>query len=110
MGKVARRWAAKFGDCVMAAKRTDANQAEIVRALRDVGARVHSTHMVAGGFPDLVVGFGGRVVLLEVKDGSKKPSAQKLTPDEIAWHQLWDGYAVVVNSIDQALLAIGIEV
>lgn len=41
------------------AKRTDGNQAEIVRALRSAGATVQTLHTVGKGCPDLVVGFRG---------------------------------------------------
>ena len=62
--------------------RTDANQPQVVKALRDAGATVAITSMVGDGFPDLVVGFRGETLLIEVKDGSKPKSEQALTPDE----------------------------
>lgn len=89
------------------AKRVDANQAEIVDALRRVGASVTPLHDVGGGFPDLAVGFRGVNFLLEVKDGKKAASARKLTPDERVWHTTWAGQKAVVESIDEALRAIG---
>jgi hypothetical protein len=46
-------------------------------------------------------------MLLEVKDGSKPPSAQKLTPQQEEWHRDWRGHRVVVNSPEAALTAIG---
>jgi hypothetical protein len=45
-------------------------------------------------------------MLLEVKDGSKPPSAQKLTPQQEIWHRDWRGHRVVVNSPEAALGAI----
>lgn len=89
-------------------KRTDANQAEIVAALRQAGASVAPTHGLGRGFPDLAVGFRGQNFLLEVKDGMKKPSERKLTPDEERWHQGWRGQVVTVESVPEALAAIGI--
>lgn len=89
------------------AARTDANQAEIVEILRWSGATVQPLHQVGGGCPDLLVGFRGRNYLLEVKDGSKKPSARYLTPAEIDWHDNWRGQVAIVNSADEALEAIG---
>jgi len=89
------------------AARTDANHAEIRDALRGVGASVFDTHFVGRGFPDIVVGFRGGNYLLEIKDGNKPPSRQKLTPDEREWHSLWNGSVIVVNSVDAALAAIG---
>lgn len=90
-----------------APKRTDANQGEIVDALRAVGATVTSTHMIGGGFPDLYVGYRGDNYLLEVKDGSKPPSRRKLTPDEEKWHSECQGYVEIVNDANEALYIIG---
>lgn len=83
--------------------RTDANQAEIVQALRRVGALVHVTAQLGGGFPDLIVAHRGRMYLFEVKDGRKPASAQKLTEDEEKFHALWWDYVYTVNSPKAAL-------
>ena len=91
----------------MKAKRVDANQADIVRALRKVGAIVAITSAVGSGFPDIVVAFTGGIYLLEIKDGTKPPSATKLTKDEQAFHAKWHGYVHIVYSIDDALRVIG---
>jgi len=84
----------------------DANQPEIVDELRKMGCLVHCTHQAGAGFPDLVVGFRGKLFLLEVKDGAKVPSAQKLTPDQEVFHAKWAGYVKVVNSIESAIGAV----
>jgi len=62
--------------------RTDSNQAAIVAAFRDLGCSVFTLHTVGRGFPDLAVGCNGLNLLIEVKDGSKCPSARRLTSDE----------------------------
>ena len=87
------------------AGRTDANQKEIVDALRRAGASVHVTSSVGGGFPDLVVGFRGKNYLMEVKD----PKAAKplLTPDEQVFLENWTGDVRIVMSPEQGLLLIG---
>lgn len=85
------------------AAKVDANQAEIVAALRKVGASVTPIHMVGNGCPDLLVGFRGRTVVMEVKDGSKPPSARKLTEDEVMWFGSWKGEAHVVETAEQAI-------
>ena len=85
------------------AARIDANQSEIVVALRQIGATVQTLHQVGRGCPDLLVGFRGVNILLEVKDGSKPPSARKLTPDEYSWHKDWRGQVAVVKSIEDAI-------
>ena len=90
------------------AAKIDRNQGEIVDALRKVGATVQSLAAVGGGVPDLLVGFRRQTYLLEVKDGQKPPSQRELTPDQVQWHCAWGGGAcVVVNSVDEALTAIG---
>ncbi len=89
------------------AGRIDANQNEIVQALRAVGASVAITSMIGDGFPDIVVGFRGINYLMEIKDGSKPPSKRRLTSDEKEFHDLWRGVAVVANDVDEALKAVG---
>jgi hypothetical protein len=88
------------------AAKVDANQAEIVEALRKIGASVQSLHAVGQGCPDLLVGWRGIVSLLEVKDGSKPPSARKLTEDQVKWHAEWRGQVAVVENVEQAIEAI----
>lgn len=55
------------------------------------------------GMPDLVVAFRGRTMLIEIKDGSKKPSDRQLTPAQKIFHAEWSGELHVVESIEQAL-------
>lgn len=79
-------------------KRVDANQPVIVRALREAGCKVQHLHEVGQGCPDLLVGYQGVMFVCEIKDGSKPPSRQKLTPDELRWHEDWLDYPVFVLS------------
>jgi hypothetical protein len=85
------------------AAKADRNQPEIVSALRKIGAKVIPTHTVGQGMPDLVVAYGGRTFLLEIKDGTKPPSARKLTPAQEEFHAAWTGEIHVVDSIEQAI-------
>jgi hypothetical protein len=64
---------------------------------------VQPLHTVGRGVPDLLVGFRGQNFLLELKDGSKRPSERKLTDDQQEWHQQWRGQVAVVESVDEAL-------
>lgn len=89
------------------AARTDANQPEIVSALRAVGAEVTDLSSVGQGVPDLLVSFRGGWHLIEVKDGRKRPSARMLTLDQQRWHRRQQGPVAVVCNVDQALAAIG---
>jgi len=87
----------------MRAARTDANQKEIVVALRKAGATVHHLHTVGGGCPDLVVGYQGVNYLMEIKT-----KTGKLTPREQEFFDLWAGRCVVVRSAERALNVIGL--
>ena len=88
----------------------DANQSEIVGALRKVGATVTDLASVGGGCPDVLVGFRGRNYAMEIKDGSLPTSRRVLTPAEQAWHATWRGQCAIVNSVREALAIIGVYV
>ena len=85
----------------------DANQNEIVDALRKIGCSVQILSNVGKGCTDLAVGFNNLTLMMEIKDGNKPPSAQKLTPEQVKWHDEWRGSKVVVNSIESAIHAVG---
>ena len=83
--------------------RTDSNQAEIVQALRDLGASVILLHRVGRGCPDIMVGWNHKTILMEIKteEGKERPGQRKA-------REAWDGGRwVVVHNIDEALRAIG---
>ena len=85
------------------AARIDANQEQIVSALRAMGATVRIVTQ-GNGLPDLLVGFRGVTILMEVKDGQKVPSARRLTPAEQKFFDEWRGGIVaIVNSVDEAI-------
>ena len=90
--------------------KTDANQTEIVQALRQTGGcEVLSMAALGAGAPDLLIWRRGtlRFYLCEIKDGSKPASRRKLTPDQINFHRLWPVH--VVTSIDEALAVVGVK-
>jgi hypothetical protein len=92
------------------AARVDDNQSEIVKALQRIGAYVIDCSHVGQGFPDLLIAYRGRWVLLEVKDGEKSPSRRKLTPAQTIFHAeaLAKGCKVhVVESVDDAIRVVG---
>lgn len=90
------------------AAKIDANQEQVVQALRAAGATVQSLAGVGVGVPDLLVGHQGKTILFEVKDGRKPPSARRLTEDQLKWHGAWRGGPLaVVDGVDAALRALG---
>lgn len=84
--------------------RIDANQGDIVDALRKAGASVDTEQAKLGkGRPDLLVGFRGKTFGMEVKvDGGK------LTDDQVAYALNWKGHYVVVHTPEEALAVIGL--
>lgn len=88
----------------MRAAKIDANQNEIVNALRDIGCSVQSLAAVGKGVPDLLVSnHRGELFLMEIKDGAKPPSARKLTPDQVKWHDNWNSEIHIVLTVEQAI-------
>lgn len=91
------------------AAKIDANHTQVVMALQAAGATVQSLAAVGQGVPDLLVGFQGKTLLMEVKDGQKPPSARRLTEQQITWHGAWRGGPVaIVDGVDAALRALGV--
>jgi len=86
--------------------RRDDNHAEVVAALRQLGCTVQDLAAVGDGCPDILVGFRGRNLCLEIKDGAKPPSARTLTPEQVVWHHDWRGQVVVVTSREEAIRAV----
>lgn len=85
------------------AARVDENQGLIVKALRACGATVRIITQ-GDGIPDLLVGYRGHTILMEVKDGNKPPSARQLTAAEQIFFDQWTGGKLfIVNSVEEAL-------
>lgn len=93
------------------AARVDRNHAAIRDALRRAGVLVRDCSRYGQGFPDLMClhRITQGVRFLEVKDGSKPPSARKLTFDEVQFAA--EGWPVhVVTTVVEALEACGVKV
>lgn len=82
--------------------RIDNNHREIVEALRAAGAGVTSMASLGKGVGDLLVSFRMRWYVIECKS-----PGGKLTKDECAWIQGQRAAVYVVNSVEDALEAIG---
>jgi len=83
--------------------RKDTNQDDIVKALRQMGVSVQTFHKLGDGVPDLLCGFRKRNLLMEIKDGKRSPSEQRLTEDESEWHDSWRGQVCIVRSAEDAV-------
>jgi hypothetical protein len=83
------------------AARVDANQAQIVSALRAAGAYV----WIIGLPVDLLVGYKGHTFLVEVKDGSRK----RLTALQQDFFDNWSGSTLArIDGPEAALRMIGV--
>ena len=82
------------------AARVDANQAEIIAALRTAGASVHIIEVPV----DLLVGYMEKTVLIEVKNPKSRYGKQGLNENQAEFLNTWDGGPVaMVDSVDAAL-------
>lgn len=84
----------------------DSNQDDVVKALRRSGWFVLVTSGQGFGCPDAFAARGGRMLAIEIKDGSKVPSARKLTPDEQAVHREFASRGcpvVILKSVQDAI-------
>lgn len=82
----------------MRPKRTDANQAAIVRELEGLGIRVQSLHAVGAGVPDLLLGIPDANVLVELKI-----PGGKLNERQIEWHDSWPVPVLIATNVDEIL-------
>ena len=83
------------------AKRVDANQDQIVSALRAAGAYV----WIIGLPVDLLVGYKDRTILMEIKTDAKK----RFTPLQADFFENWTGSTLCrIDSPEAALRAIGV--
>jgi len=81
--------------------RTDGNQREIAGALRRAGATVCDLSAVGAGCPDLLVGWNGANLLLEIKNPSGR--GMRYTLPEREFIDTWRGRVFVVCDELQAL-------
>lgn len=99
---------------MMRVARVDANQAEIVDALRAAGCAVYVASHVGAGFPDLIVSrrqrgeARPRLFMIEVKDSARPPSERRLTPAQKEFHALFAGNCYIAHSVADAFAIVGI--
>lgn len=87
----------------MRAAKVDKNQKEIVEALRKIGCTVQILSSVGKGCPDILVGYRSKNHLIEIKDGKASKADQVLTPDQVKWHNDWNGQVDIARSVDDAI-------
>lgn len=81
-------------------KRVDENQKTIVHTFIALGASVLNLSTVGRGCPDLLIGYKGKSVLVEIKRNDKAT----YTEPQIKFMQNWRGGAVSrIDSVDAAI-------
>ena len=81
-------------------KRVDENQKQLVHTFIALGASVLNLSTVGRGCPDLLIGYRGKSVLVEIKSGSKAT----FTEPQVKFMQEWRGGTVSrIDSVDAAI-------
>jgi Holliday junction resolvase len=81
-------------------KRVDENQKTLVHTFIALGASVLNLSTVGRGCPDLLIGYRGKSVLVEIKSSEKAT----YTEPQVKFMQTWRGGAVSrIDSVDAAI-------
>lgn len=87
--------------------RRDANHKLIVEGLRSHGALVKDTSQL-DSFVDICVLFRNKIFLFEIKNDKASPSGKRLTEGEQKFHSSWHDVAQTIETLEEALIAIGV--
>jgi hypothetical protein len=92
----------------------DDNQVDIVIALQNAGCTTQSTASLGAGFPDVIVGFKGVNVLMEIKNPLRDtPSQRRADRDSLEaqakFRKYWNGQVAVVTTPQEALDVVAAE-
>lgn len=69
----------------------DENHGLITKAFEAHGATVQDLSMVGDGCTDILVGYRGWNLIVEIKNPKQKPSARKLRKSQREWAAWWRG-------------------
>ena len=84
------------------AARIDKNQPEIVKLFRKLGWYVLIISQLKNCC-DIIVSKNGRTIAVEIKDGEKPPSQQKLSAGELKFKDEWKGEYRLITCIDDVI-------
>ena len=81
-------------------KRVDENQKSLIHTFICLGASVLNLSTVGRGCPDLLIGYKGKTVLVEIKSSAKA----SFTDPQVKFMQEWRGGAVSrIDSVDAVI-------
>lgn len=84
------------------AAKVDANQKEIVRSFRGLGWYVLIISQLKNCC-DIIVSKNNVTIAIEIKDGSKPKSQQKLSEGELKFMEEWKGLYEIVTCVDEVV-------
>lgn len=87
----------------MRAAKVDENQPEVVKLFRRLGWSVLIISQLKNCC-DIIVAKDKRTIAIEIKDGSKKPSARKLSEGEIKFRDNWQGEWMLVETLEHVMI------
>lgn len=79
-------------------KKVDSNQAQIIADLKKIGVSVLNLSRVGGGCPDILVGWQGKNILIEIKTAKGN-----LNDSQIEFFKEWKGSKFVCKSINEII-------
>ena len=82
----------------MLKKKVDSNQAQIIADLKKIGVSVLNLSRVGGGCPDLLIGWQGKNILIEIKTAKGN-----LNDLQIEFFKEWKGPKFVCKSINEII-------
>lgn len=82
----------------MLKKKVDSNQAQIIADLKKIGVSVLNLSRVGGGCPDILVGWQGKNILIEIKTAKGN-----LNDLQIEFFEQWKGQKFVCKSINEII-------
>jgi hypothetical protein len=85
-------------------KKVDANQAELVKYIRSLGASVQHLHSVGGGVPDIIIGYNDKNYLAEIKT-----LKGKLNELQVVWFEAWCGQCQVIRTKEDINELLGVR-
>jgi len=89
--------------------KVDANHKEIVDAMKELGASIIDTSRLGKGMPDVIVGFRGQTILMEIKNPKTQYGRKGLNENQRKWAEGWSGGPLsIVDGVDAALRALGV--
>ena len=90
------------------AARLDGNHREVVDEFRRFGCSVLDMSRLGEGTPDLLIGYGGISLLVEVKDGKRPPSRRTLTGDQVDFWLSWKQNPRVVKNLEEVAKTVNV--